>query len=93
MRPVCDVDYGKHLALVIDLQPGGLELRFPWVLLLMLSCPLSPRSPCPASRSPGTAVLYFGHVLRPFGDLSFSSYDIKHIYSGQNIKVSCETCK
>ena len=29
MRPVCDVDYGKHLALVIDLQPGGLELRFP----------------------------------------------------------------
>lgn len=29
MRPVCDVDYGKHLALVIDLQPGGLELSLP----------------------------------------------------------------
>lgn len=37
---------------------------------------------------PGPAVPHCGHVLRPFGDLSISSYDTGHIYSGQNIKVS-----
>lgn len=64
---------GKHLALVIDLQPGGPGAETSWVLL-MLNCP---PQPCEAPVQPALGQLHlFYHVLGPFGDLSFSSYDI-----------------